>query len=57
MYSLLTEPYKVCTLYNVLEDAVAKGLLEELKQQDFTFKENDLYTFSQTEDLNRYYYY
>ena len=51
-YSLNVDPFRVCTFYDVLKEDSAMGLLEEIQNMDFTFKENDLLSLHQTVDLN-----
>ena len=51
-YNLNVTPFKVCTFYDILKDDSAMGLLEEIQNMDFTFKENDLFSLHQTVDLN-----
>ncbi|XP_063678519.1 prolyl 3-hydroxylase OGFOD1-like [Bolinopsis microptera] len=51
-YNLNVDPFKVCTFHDILKNDSAMGLLEEIQNMDFTFKENDLLSLHQTIDLN-----
>lgn len=51
-HNLNVDPFKVCTFYNILKEDMAMGLLEEIQDMEFTFKENDLLSLHQTADLN-----
>eukprot|EP00116_Pleurobrachia_bachei_P003497 sb/3463759/ len=47
------DPYRVVSFQDILQpESLAHDLLDSLKEFDFTFKENDLLSLHQTEDLN-----
>ncbi|XP_049773768.1 prolyl 3-hydroxylase OGFOD1 [Schistocerca cancellata] len=50
--SLLSEPFKICTLTNLISDhAYLEKLKVELLSLEFQMKNNDLYQYRQSEDL------
>lgn len=51
-YKMILSPFKVCTLNNIFKEETALGLLSELQDMEFIFKENDLLSLHQTVDLN-----
>ena len=50
-YTICQSPFKVCTIKGMLKEESAYGLLHELQDLQFTFKENDLLSLHQTVDL------
>lgn len=52
---MITEPFNVCVLQNLLaDDGAINGLRDELLGIPFNAKNNDLYKFSQSDDLSKF---
>lgn len=52
---MITEPFNVCVLQNLLaDDSAISGLRDELLGIPFNAKNNDLYKFSQSDDLSKF---
>jgi len=50
--SLKSSPFPTCQIFNLLDDKFLKGLKEEISELDLLEKDNDLYRFRQSDELN-----